>query len=691
MANLRAAAFSNTRARSARPPLKSDTGIGFLAFLGAISVGMAALMLNVAMTKPGRAQATPDEPEVVVIDGHLGVGSMVVNGEYRLMPRPENGRPIWAKYADTGRLPGSYLLCSSCGEWIVTTHRSARGSKCDGLVVARGCVEEGPNFGPWNCTGHWRSVAKSGKLSDTMAVTPAQGPSALTSCSAEEEQEAQEELSNVDLVLTWVNGSDPAWLSDRAAACEDFMWNRWPEALASSPSAKGCLQESAAVGEAREFVQSGACSAGAWGQEGACADKAEVERGLTTRASLCFQRFVKEQCSKREQSIADHDELRYLVRSIERNLPWHTGRILLVIPRAQYPGWLHARGRVRVIAQEDLFSVAARAPEFVAAAKRGEHSYLPDRIFNDDPVVLALPFLPQISRLALVLQDDLLFPRPVSACELFVRPPGAGMRLYGKPSKPQPPEDAWAAVYRAHISHTAGFWHEQLASEQLVAAARGDAAEGPSAFYEPQHVPDVVDTQLLRELWRKWPKDFSSSMDSAFRHPRLLNPIALHNSEAVRRGRVARSRSEWRTSWVETIRRKVSSTLAVWRRKAEARYMSVQPAMRKAKEFDSTQLAARTRIVDIQDPGQTLVKEVVMHQGTAPEWRSLMEDIVGGRVVPAVLSIQDDLDGPAADEYVCLREQWLNRLLQGPSTWEDPRQPPSLCRLQSPPPLGPDR
>jgi len=679
--------------RNINAPPKTEVGIGFLAFLGALSVGLAALMINIAISKPGRVEAVSDEPEVVVVDGHVGTGALIVNGEYRLLSRMENSRPVWAKYASMGRVQTSYLLHSQCGEWTISTHRTGRGSKCDGLVVARGCDVQGASSGPWNCTGHWQSTARSGTKANTLAVTPAMGPPSLSSCSQEEEQEAQDELSDVDLVLTWVNGSDPSWLSERASACEDFMWRRWPEAVKASPSVQSCLKEQEALDEATRFVEAGSCVPGAAGQPSACDGQHDVDRGLLTRGSMCFKRFLKEQCKSREHSIADHDELRYLVRSIERNLPWHKGRILIITPRGQFPRWLTARGRLKVLAQEDLFRVAMQAPEFVSASKRGVQASLPDGIYNDDPVIFALPFLPHISRLAIVLQDDLLFPRPVQACELFSRPPGVGMRLFGEASVPEQVADPWAHVHRAHISHSARFWEEQLSSEILVATARGGVAEGPSPFHEPQHAPAVVDTALLRELWRKWPKEFSAGMDSAFRHPQLLNPIGLHNSEAMRRSRAARMELDWRPYWIHTFRRKVSAAVALLRRQAEFKLPTSksQPAPRPKRDFSSKELWARTRNVDTRDPAQLLVKEVVMHQGTGPEWRALMEDIIGGSVVPAVLSIHDNLVSLPTDEYICLREQWLNRLLRGASSWETWRQPPRSCRLESPPALGPDR
>lgn len=141
-------------------------------------------------------------------------------------------------------------------------------------------------------------------------------------------------------------------------------------------------------------------------------------------------------CTDRLNSIKEHDELRYLLRSVERNLQWHRGRIVLVVPEGVQPSWLlggTASGRLHVITQNELLRRAVASPLFVAAADRGRQvEWAPNRIFNDYPVQAALPFLPNASRVLMLLADDLVFARVVSICDFIAAEPRA-LRIFARP------------------------------------------------------------------------------------------------------------------------------------------------------------------------------------------------------------------------------------------------------------------
>mmetsp|Transcript_108936 Transcript_108936/g.172100 ORF Transcript_108936/g.172100 Transcript_108936/m.172100 type:complete len:84 (+) Transcript_108936:3-254(+) len=50
--------------------------------------------------------------------------------------------------------------------------------------------------------------------------------------------------------------------------------------------------------------------------------------------------------------------------------------------------------------------------------------------------------------------------------------------------------------------------------------------------------------------------------------------------------------------------------------------------------------------------------------------------------LPAMIGLQDNFGGDMQDampELDCLREKWLEKLLPGPSSFEDAAYPPNLC------------
>ena len=56
-------------------------------------------------------------------------------------------------------------------------------------------------------------------------VREAQQPSGIRDlCSTDQAADLQAEFGDMDIVIPWINGSDPIWLSNWASTCEDWQW-----------------------------------------------------------------------------------------------------------------------------------------------------------------------------------------------------------------------------------------------------------------------------------------------------------------------------------------------------------------------------------------------------------------------------------------------------------------------------------
>ncbi|CAE8656335.1 unnamed protein product, partial [Polarella glacialis] len=124
-------------------------------------------------------------------------------------------------------------------------------------------------------------------------------------CTAEDRQFLETEFGDFDIVIPWVNGSDAAWLQRRRAACTEWL----------SLCRARCQNETNATNETTQNATN------------------------SSQCSIPCSRQVP--CGDSHTNIhKDHDELRYLLRSLDRHLPWHRGRILLITPQGQVPTWL---------------------------------------------------------------------------------------------------------------------------------------------------------------------------------------------------------------------------------------------------------------------------------------------------------------------------------------------------------------
>eukprot|EP00928_Gymnodinium_smaydae_P076634 TRINITY_DN5967_c0_g3_i1.p1 TRINITY_DN5967_c0_g3~~TRINITY_DN5967_c0_g3_i1.p1 ORF type:complete len:686 (-),score=80.29 TRINITY_DN5967_c0_g3_i1:300-2357(-) len=581
-------------------------------------------------------------PHMLRVEGRYGLNSGVISGEYVLRAEYVNGRPSWARL-DAGE--PAYLLWDQCSAWIMSKFPDGGPSHCEGWVYAKRCI-----WMPWHCAGTWQTrEGQAWTSDDTITLTPVSRnriAPARPACSEAQRRHLASEFAMLDIVIPWVNGSDPAWLEAREKACVDFHWSAiWPDAVHRSSSVRDCLAAKESLEEAEAFRRNGGCADGAHGAEGACATS---KRAMTTRESRCFLEFIQVQCAKRVDSIADHDELRYLVRSIERHMPWHRGRILLISPNGSRPQWLALGGRLRVLSQERLLRAARESSLYTSPTEDNHRSFASHGIFNDYPIEASLAFLPNASRVIMLLQDDVFFGRDVSPCDLFRSARSVGLRLFGRPFQGKALEDPYVSVYENMERVSSQHWL-RIVGDELVDA---------HPYYRTIHAPQLLDVELLRELWKEHSDLFSSVVSSPFRHPNMTNVIALHHSEVARRASVAQKTSSHNMSPDDESR-------------AEAH---VESEFASAAEIDNVYTFSRTSVPLGQRPWMELIFN------SDDDWAAKLRSVSPNTSsLPSFVSFQDNLGHGDHGELDCLREGWLNTLFPEPSSFEKSAVPPRLC------------
>lgn len=604
-------------------------------------------------------------PRVIILEGRQGTNAFVVSGEYVLLEHRVHGRPAWFK--DNPEQP-AYVIWDKCGAWLITQYPDGRAPKCDGWTFAF-CPKM-----PWDCRGTWQTREDNNWIADpTLKVTAAWdgSPVPQDQCTAEDEESLLSSVADIDVVIPWVNGSDPAWLDRRAEACNAWQWALWPDAVMRSGVTQSCLREEDALKEARDFVVQGKCGKGAHGKEGACwkqpnlqnhtavqiegkardAHASGLKLGLTTQNSICFKRFVDNHCTGRLKTIGDHDELRYLIRSLEAHMDWHKGRVLLIAPRGQVPNWLRPKGRLQIIHQEDLLQAVVSSPWYTKGSGRGRTTgFAPDRIFNDYPIEAALPFITDVHRVVMLLQDDILLAHPVTPCQFFTLNP-TGLRLYARPFQAEKLKDPYDAVYASMQRRTVHAWRR--ISDQGDSASKGKNKHSLKyPYYQDMHLPNMLQTHVFMDLWRDHGDVMSSIVDAAFRHPNLSSAIALHHSQVIR---LSQQQDDQSTSPEDDERVEFISNSKV------------------------INLAAHSGTSLPLEQRQWL--ELVI--SSAKDWRDKTQHLPPeASSLPTFISFQDGLGDGAesqAAELDCLKEKWLNKLLPAHSSFEDPEFPPSRC------------
>lgn len=258
----------------------------------------------------------------------------------------------------------------------------------------------------------WNEVATSLSISESKAVDEHDIPTVWNHL-----PHISSMRRDIDVVYTWVNGSDPSWLVQKARA-------------------EGSMDISASTERAQD-----------------------------------------------EARFADHEELRYSIRSIDQFAPWV--RKIWIVTSGQVPEWLTTDDpKVQIVQHEEIWPNGDGLPNF-----------------NSHAIEACLHRIPGLSEHFIYLNDDMILGRPV-APDLFFHANGVGKVFQSRALVDhRPPEPGEIA------SSTA-------AKNARIILMNDFGVVQTRKFY---HTAASLRVSALQELEDRYPEIFAQTRSATFR------------------------------------------------------------------------------------------------------------------------------------------------------------------------------
>ncbi|KAL6633131.1 hypothetical protein U3516DRAFT_885698 [Neocallimastix sp. 'constans'] len=214
---------------------------------------------------------------------------------------------------------------------------------------------------------------------------------------------------------------------------------------------------------------------------------------------------------KVDQRDRSMDELRYSLRSLEKNLPWHEGLIYIVSPN-QIPSWLNTEHpRIKIIDQATLLP-----PEY-------------NPTFNSFSIEFYLDKIPGLTERFIQLNDDYFFKRYIHPSFFFNQKKFPNF-YYGRTHVHKGFKEAyqisnlkekttWHKKYWGSIFHTNGVIKEKYGEEAHIVML--------------QHAPYVWYRDIFEPMRQYYGKYISQTLSHKFRHPLDLIPTYAHQQYII--------------------------------------------------------------------------------------------------------------------------------------------------------------
>ena len=187
----------------------------------------------------------------------------------------------------------------------------------------------------------------------------------------------------------------------------------------------------------------------------------------------------------------DAGNLRYSLRSIEKNAPWF--RRIFLVTNGQRPKWLTQDSRVEIVDVDAIFPDRLNLPTFNATA-----------------IEWNIHRIPGLSRYYCFMNDDYFFVRPTSPQYFFGK--NGLPKLFLSPT-PINLEPAGTALWDRMLSHQA-----KLLSERF----------GPRDWSQISHAPVVFDRVDLSRIRSLWPELIEQTNQHRFRSESDLHMQVLY-------------------------------------------------------------------------------------------------------------------------------------------------------------------
>jgi len=198
---------------------------------------------------------------------------------------------------------------------------------------------------------------------------------------------------------------------------------------------------------------------------------------------------------------ADHDELRYSLRSVAKNLPW-IRNIHIVVHGRQRPSWIADHPAIRFVSHQTVFKNSDHLPTFNAMA-----------------IGCHLDRIPDLADHYLNSNDDCFFCRPITPDQFFLEDGtpriafwkvGRFLRRYLRVDSGEPsPEKG-------------GFANCCINTNRVLNQLYGEARR-PII----RHHAVALKNGMLLEVERRFPKEFETTSRSRFRSIDEISPIGL--------------------------------------------------------------------------------------------------------------------------------------------------------------------
>lgn len=176
----------------------------------------------------------------------------------------------------------------------------------------------------------------------------------------------------------------------------------------------------------------------------------------------------------------DAGNLRYSLRSVEKNAPWF--RRIYIVTNGQVPKWLRHDGRVRIVTIDEIFPDREDLPTFNATA-----------------IQLNIPRIKGLSRYYVFMNDDYFFTKPTA--------PGY---FFGENGLPKLPFSRFVLHPKSEDSK---LWQRLLAHQADLLNARF----GRRDWYESPHSPFIFDNEQIARICGMWANEIRETNRHPFR------------------------------------------------------------------------------------------------------------------------------------------------------------------------------
>jgi len=213
---------------------------------------------------------------------------------------------------------------------------------------------------------------------------------------------------------------------------------------------------------------------------------------------------------KVDQRDRSMDELRYSLRSLEKNLPWHEGMIYIVSPN-QVPNWLNTdHPRIKVIDQATLLP--------------------PDTnpTFNSFSIEFYLDKIPGLTERFIQLNDDYFFKRYIHPSFFFNQEKFPNF-YYGRTHVHKGFKEAYQIANLKKTSWLKKYWGSIFHTNGVIKEKYGDEAH----IVMLQHAPYVWYRDIFEPMRQYYGKYITQTLSHKFRHPLDLIPTYAHQQYII--------------------------------------------------------------------------------------------------------------------------------------------------------------